>query len=351
MKNNKRLPKLIICLMLSCMLAGCGNNKSNPNVAEGMKAIEELRYNDALICFEAATVNKEDSRLISRGKGIASMGVLDYETAITCLEECLFHSKGKVSDMDYDINYYLAAAYCKSGEYSEAEQVYSAILDMRPEEADAYYLRGNARLEQGQFEKAKADFDKLIELLPNDFDKLIKIYEVLESHRYKEIGQEYLQEALNNRVAKMGAYDKGRINYYLGEYQQAYLSLEEAKKLDTPEVYLYLGKAYEATGDYNYAINNVYTTYLNKHMGNALIYNQLGLCYMNQKNYELALSAFQSAMNMESNEIMQTLYFNEVVAYEFLGEYTKAAALLDSYLQTYPDDEVAKREYGFLITR
>jgi len=48
---------------------------------------------------------------------------------------------------------------------------------------------------------------------------------------------------------------------------------------------------------------------------------------------------------------MQTLSFNEIVAYEYLGEYTQASVLLDSYLKTYPDDEVAKREKQFLATR
>ena len=49
--------------------------------------------------------------------------------------------------------------------------------------------------------------------------------------------------------------------------------------------------------------------------------------------------------------MQQTLSFNEIVAYEYLGEYKKAAVLLDSYLQAYPDDETAKREKQFLQTR
>ncbi len=351
MKNRKLLLKMMICLMLCCMLTGCGKSKSNPNVAEGMKAIEELRYNDALICFEAATVSKEDSRLISRGNGIASMGVLDYEAAISYLEECLSYSKGRISDMDYDVNYYLAAAYCKLGKYTKAEEIYTAILALKPEEVEAYYLRGNTRLQTYRYELAQEDFSKVISLAPNDYDKLIHIYELLEAQGYKELGQQYLTDALENRSSKMSKYDIGRIYFYLGEYQQAYLNLEEAKSLNTPEVYLYLGKSYEATGDYNYAINNVYTTYINKNQSNAAIYNQLGLCYMNQQNYEAALTAFQCAMNVENNEMMQTLLFNEVVAYEFLGEYTKATALLNSYLSTYPDDEVGKREFDFLSTR
>ena len=49
--------------------------------------------------------------------------------------------------------------------------------------------------------------------------------------------------------------------------------------------------------------------------------------------------------------MMQTLKFNEIVAYEYLNEFEQATILLDNYLKIYPDDEQAKREYGFLSTR
>ncbi len=109
--------------------------------------------------------------------------------------------------------------------------------------------------------------------------------------------------------------------------------------------------AYEATGDYNYAITNVYTAYLTQKDGTAELYNQLGLCYLKQEQYAPALDAFQKAMQIPDNGMMQTLSFNEIVAYEYLGNYNQAAALLQNYLATYPDDETEKREYGFLSTR
>ena len=61
--------------------------------------------------------------------------------------------------------------------------------------------------------------------------------------------------------------------------------------------------------------------------------------------------AFQTGMNIEGNDMMQTLKFNEVIAYEYMGDYKTAAALMNSYLRSYPDDETAKREYEFLQTR
>lgn len=331
-------------------LCGCGK-KGNPNVDEAMQYITAMDYQAALASFDVAEQNGEDARLIARGRGIASMGLTDYESAITYLLECLALSDGVVEDMDYDANYYLAAAYQKCGRYAEAEAVYDAILALRENETDAYFLRGNARLEQGNYQAAKEDFDKIVELEPNNYKRLIQIYEVLSAEGYKNLGVEYLQAALEKKSSKMTAFDEGLIYYYLGNYEQAQISLEKAKETGEADAYLYLGMAYEATGDYNYAITNVYTSYLAKNDGNAEIYNQLGLCYMKQEEYALALEAFQNAMKIEDNGMMQTLQFNEIIAYEYLGEYTQAEVLLDNYLKTYPDDEVAQREYDFLSTR
>lgn len=351
MKKRQRLLQVFLGIALSGVLTGCGSDLRNTNIEAGMKAISQMDYQTALANFDHAEASGENARLIARGRGIAGMGLTDYASAIARLEECLSYSNGLVMSIDYDVNYYLAAAYSKSGNQEKAEQIYTAILALLPEETDAFFLRGNARLELGWYEKAVGDFEEVIRLAPEDYDRLVGIYEVLDSHGYQEVGKAYLQVALDKRADKMKAYDKGRIYYYLGEYQQAYLYLEEAKTSQTADVYLYLGRSYEATGDYNYAINNVYNAYLEKQEGNADIYNQLGLCYLKQENHTAALDAFQKAMNIPNNGMMQTLQFNEIVAYEYLGEYTKAAVLLNNYLKTYPDDEQAKREYDFLSTR
>lgn len=352
MENKKYgLLKILFGVLCAVVLSGCGSRGSTSAVAEGMQYIEAMDYNAAMTSFATAQLNGENPRLIARGMGIASMGLTDYEAATEYFLTCLRLSNGMVEEMDYDVNYYLAAAYQKTENYEDAEKVYDAILALRPGETDAYYLRGNARLSQGQYQTAKEDFDKVIELEPTNFNRLIQVYEVLAASGYKQMGQEYLEAALEERSDKMSAYDRGRTYYYLGNYEQAQVLLEQAKDSGSAECYLYLGMAYEATGDYNYAITNVYTSYLSRGEGDAEIYNQLGLCYLKQGEYTSALQSFQSAMQMEENSMMQVLRFNEIVAYEYLGEYTQAAVLLDNYLKTYPDDEEARREYSFLSTR
>ena len=346
-KIHRKIAAAGVCCLTIGMLTGCGSDTTKIN--EGMQLVETLDYQGALNAFDEAEGLGEDSRLLARGRGIASMGLTEYDQAVEYFTQALELSDGWIQNVDYDMNYYLAAAYTKNGQPAEAKKVYDAILGLKPEEKDAYFLRGSVELELGDYESAKADFDRVISMDPKNYDRLIDIYEVLAEHGYREAGQEYLQNVLDT-AKQLDAYDSGRIYYYLGEYQKAYLALEEAKDKGGADSYLYLGRSYEATGDYNYA-SNVYNNYLSKQGSNAEIYNQLGLCEMAKKEYQKALEAFQAGKQIEGNELMQTLSFNEIVAYEYLEEYQKAAVLLKTYLQNYPDDQTAIREQAFLSTR
>lgn len=347
-KIKIRFAACVVCL--GAFLAGCGAEKAESYTKQGMTAVQELRYDEALSLFNTGEENGEDKRQLYRGMGIAYMGKTDYASAVTYLEAALKLSDGNVEDMDFDLNYYLATAYFKNGQAQEAIQAYNAILALRPKEMDAYYLRGCVELSQNDYEKAQADFDAAIALDPKNYDQMIRIYMVLEEYGYKEAGREYLQNAMTENEKSISDYDMGRICYYMGDYENARNFLTNLKTATDYGAALYLGRTYEALMDYNYAAS-IYADYAEYDQTKAEIYNQLGLCRMKMNEYDLALEAFQAAMKVEDNGMMQTLKFNEIVAYEYKGDYKTAAALMNSYLQSYPDDETAKREYEFLQTR
>lgn len=349
MKSYSKVKACLTAVGMMFFLSGCGNG-GQENIDAGMDAVAAMEYEQALTCFETALANGEDSRLLYRGQGIAYMGLTQYGDAAQSFEKALENSNILVDAMDYDINYYLATAYYKNGELDKAIQVYDAILALKDTEKTAYFLRGTIKLEQGNYEAAIADFDRTIALGKKDYGQLISIYEVLEQNGYKQIGQEYLQAAIEADEKSMTDYERGRISYYLEDYASASTYLERARSNDDEKTILYLGKTYEALGDYNYAAS-VYSSFLVEHTDSEQIYNQLGTCRMQMGNYEEALTAFQAGMSVEDNSILQTLQFNEIVAYEYMGEYKKAAVLMESYLKTYPGDEIAQRENIFLQSR
>ncbi len=336
--------------MAVLLLAGCGTQRQVSYTKQGMDAVEALAYEEALGYFDSALEEGEEKRKLYRGMGLAYMGLTQYENDILYLEAALHESGGRVEDMDFDINYYLATAYYKSGRPQDAVKAYDAILALRPKEKDACFLRGYVKLSQNLFEEASKDFDAAIALDGKDYDQMLRIYMALEEYGYKDAGITYLQKAMAENEKSISDYDMGRMCYYMGDYENA---RDHLSRLDTSKEYgaaLYLGRTYEALGDYNYA-SGIYAGYTENDQSKAEIYNQLGLCRMEMKEYSQALEAFQAAMKIEDNGMLQTLKFNEIVAYEYMGDYKTASALMSSYLTSYPDDGTAKREYEFLKTR
>lgn len=72
---------------------------------------------------------------------------------------------------------------------------------------------------------------------------------------------------------------------------------------------------------------------------------------MTKGEYLAALEAFQEGIGLGDPGMMQALSFNEIAAYEYLGDFAQAKALMEAYMKNYPDDWNAKREFDFLSTR
>lgn len=337
---------LITVLLAGVMLTGCGQN--NTDVKAAMSAIEALNYDDAKEYLDAAETDNENERLIARARGIIALGSADYDAAKDYFTKALQTGDGSVSDFEYDVSYYLAAAEYKSGDYEGAEKTYSAIIGMQPKDSNAYYLRGTTNLALNKHDEALRDFNSAIDGV-KDPDLYIKIYEVLEAAGYKEEGADYLDRAQNLDV-KLSDYQKGRLYFCSENYEDARTFLEKARLSGDEGSVLYLGRTYEALGDLNYAAS-LYKTYLEKNPGDSQICNQLGLCMLDNGDYEGALKAFESGLNSDDGSSRQTLRFNEIVAYERMSDFKKAAVLMQAYLTDYPDDAQAAKEYEFLKTR
>lgn len=349
MKHYRRKAAVILAAFTLAILPGCGSGKTE-NLDQGMALVEQLEYEEALKSFDAAVLNGEDAQLAYRGMGLAYMGLSQYDSAVSSLQRALSYSDERLDQMDYDINYYLATAYYKQGDLDSAKGVYEAIIALRPKEKNAYYLKGVVELKQGDPESAAADFDTAVSIDTRDYDLRIDIFCSCAENGQQELGQGYLQAVLDDEDGRLSDYNRGRMNFYLGNYEEARNALESAMDTDeSADVVSLLGQTYEQLGDYNYAAS-VYNNYLSE-TPDAQIYNQLGLCNLRIGEYEAALEAFQAAIAMEGNQIMQTLRFNEIVAYEYLGQFDQARLSMESYLASYPDDEKAQREYEFLQTR
>nr|MCR4923080.1 tetratricopeptide repeat protein [Lachnospiraceae bacterium] len=139
--------------------------------------------------------------------------------------------------------------------------------------------------------------------------------------------------------------------YYLGNYDEARGIFEKERgKNDNAQVTAYLGKTYSKLGDDSYAAT-LMEEYLKKTPEDAEICNELGLIKLRQSDLEGALAAFQKGIQINDEEYIQSLKYNEIVTYEYMRDFEKAKERMAEYVRYYPADEKAVRENKFLSTR
>ena len=349
--SRKKITVGMITLVGLLALGGCakGEDKKNNDVSLGMAAIQEASYDTAVEYFNHSIEEGKDLQLAYRGLGMAYMNQGEYEAARDAFVQALQNGSFYVNDLEEDISCYLASAYYKMGDYENAIATYTNVLQVSKKNDDLYYLRGVVQLEAGNLEAAIQDFDKSVSLNAKDCDRYINIYRALAQAGEKERGKTYLEQS-SSLLKDKQTYEKGRILYYMEDYNGAVSILESLSEAGDNGATLYLGKSYEALGDMNYAAS-LYEKYLQTDETNGEVYNQLGLCKVNMGEYETALSCFQKGIATGDGEVMQELLFNEASAYEYVSDFSTAKTKFSEYLAKYPNDEVAKREYEFLKTR
>lgn len=338
-------------LGLALMFTGCsGENKTKEdNITLGMTAIQETAYDTAAEYFNQSIQEGKDLELAYRGLGMTYMNQGEFEAAKEAFICALQNASFGVDKLEVDISCYLASAYYKLGDYANALETYNNVLAVDKKNSDIHYLRGMVYLETGNTEAAVSDFDRSIALDNKNQDRYINIYEALSDHEQKEKGRTYLEQA-QSLLTDKDNYEKGRILYYLEDYNGAIGQLEALSEAGDNRATLYLGKSYEALGDMNYAAS-LYESYITTDDTNGEVYNQLGLCKLAMGEYETALTYFQKGIETKDNEVMQELLFNEATAYEYVSDFSTAKTKFSEYLTKYPNDAQAVREYEFLKSR
>lgn len=344
------MKRYIAVILGVCFLGGCGQVLPHECIDEGMRYIEEMSYQSALEAVSRGKEAGEDAQLLARAEGLAYMGLGQYEEAAQCFMDSIANAGNRVTDLEIDTNFYLASALYKLERYSEAQEIYTAILNYCGKNEDAFFLRGCTYLKQSDYEKGFADFLQAFEMKPNNVDLMIEAFEELKSAGYEAEGLTFLQTVLDTRAASLTDAQKGTLYYYLNNYEDARIYLDSAVTNGNMEMSLLLGRTYEKLGDMNYACV-VYQAYLDANMKNAEVYNNLGICYMTQGKNQEALEAFEAGIALGSSGVLQNLTYNRVVAYENLGRFSEAKSFMQEYLTFYPDDTKALREYEFLKTR
>ena len=294
---------------------------------------------------------RTEDELSYRKIGIESMQSGDYEGALAAFDGALACCTGKITDLEIDICYYKAQAQYMAGDTKGALETYTALIDYDKKNADAYYLRGSLYLLEGEDKKAFADYALAVENDDANYDLYIQAYSDLTDAGFPDEAKQYLEDAV--QVPGKDAKDyamRGKAYALLGEYDKAAEQLDKAVELKSDDAILYRAQVYEATGDSDKA-KPLYEEYVKTNEDNPAALGSLGSMLLEAGKYEDALNYIQTALASEDVEDEQNLRRNEILAYEYKGDFASAKEKMASYVEDYPEDETAAREYQFLQTR
>lgn len=305
----------------------------------------------AAALFLCSGCNKREvNQMDYREKGINLMQNGKYEEALVEFQNALNLSLGEIGDEEVDICFYKAEAQYYLGDLEGAMKTYSSIIDFN-ENAKAYFLRGNLYYSLGQEENALNDYALAIKNDKKNYDLYIGVYEALIAHGKEKEAQDYLNQALE--IGGKSAYDKmqkGRIYFLLKETDTAISLLEEAIAAKEEEAYFYMAEVQEALGNESEAQANI-ESYINSKDVDSYNLFEVANTELGKGNYGMAIECLNQALALENVPNKQMIMKTLVIAYEHNRDFEAAKKLMAEYVQNYPDDEEAQREYTFLETR
>lgn len=323
--KKKRGLALVLLLCVGLSVTGCSKDRTN----------DELAY---------------------RKIGIRSMEQGNYKEAVDSFQKALDQSKGKIRNLELDICMNKAEALYQNGQPEDAIAVCDAVLDYNDKYANAYYLRGNIYLQQGNVQQALSDYELAAKHAAADYEIYIQLYENLNRAGRAEDGVKYLTQALELKgKGRKYLASRGYIYFLQGDYASAKDELTQAVAIEKKEgeddkAELYLAQTYDQLGDQNEA-TQYYELYAKDHADDAVVLEELGNMAMEQENYGQALTYYQNGLATMSPVNEQKLRRGEIAAMEQLYDFEQAKEKMSQYVLDYPDDEEAAREYLFLKTR
>lgn len=303
-----------------------------------------------LVFVCTACSERQESQLEYRQNGINLMENGKYEEALVEFQNALDLSLGEIGETELDICFYKAETLYHLGDTQGAMDTYTSIIKYN-KDAKAYFLRGNLYYSLGEEEKALKDYEAALEQEKKDYDLYIGVYEALIAHGKEQEALAYLNQALE--ISGNSAYDKmqkGRINFLLGEQQTAISLLEEAIDGKETAAYYYLAEIYYELGESKTAEEYI-VAYMESGKADSYGLFNIGNDQIGKGNFGMAIKCLTAALELEDVPNKQMVMKTLVIAYEQNGDFESAKALMEEYVQNYPDDEEAAREYIFLETR
>lgn len=229
-----------------------------------------------------------------------------------------------------------ANIYSKQDNHQKAIDLLEQAIDLTDDPADVYSLIGMEYLFLENFQKAKVNFMKCLEVDDQDYSALYNIiycFDFLEEHQG---AIDYLNMFLDsNPYCEVAWHQVGKQHFGLKDYEKALSAYEFAIISDDRFVGAYLekGKVLEKLGRYNEALENYQITLeLEDPTSFALL--RMGKCYDKLGSDELAIKHFERCVHedplLDNGWIAITDFYQKRLDYQKALYFINKAISIDS---------------------
>lgn len=336
----------------------------NPDKAEyylayGMALIGMAQYEEARTQFQYVvrdTNNKivrENNKRAYRGIALSFYNEGNYEQAKGYLELAL--KTEELEELNLDLMAYMANCELLLNNYDRSMSYWNKLIEEKPGKKmlSEYYLgRAKTQNVSGNDSGAIQDYQSAIKNNSDNYQAYLGLYLTLTATLDEAGAKEILEEA-REKAEK----DSDNIlyavifDYYSEDYEKALEYIDKAKEQGILEAVYYEGRICQDKGEYDNAMK-LYDSFIeSKPMGvNAEVCNQYAGCLMESGKYDEAIEWLNKGAAMAAGSVRQQLMFNQVVAYENIGDFESAKNIATEYLKAYTDENM-QREFSFIKTR
>ena len=212
------------------------------------------------------------------------------------------------------IYHYRGLAYHKKGGFDLAIEDFNKALELNPNNVETYHCRGLAYHKKGGFDLAIEDFNKALELNPNN----VETYHC-----------------------------RGVTYYSKGDFDRAIEDFSKALKLNPDNVgktYHYRGLAYHKKGVFDLAIED-FNKALELNPNNVETYHCRGVTYYSKGDFDRAIEDFSKALKLNPDNVGKTYHYRGL-AYHKKGGFDLAIEDFNKALELNPDNMMSYTSRG-----
>jgi tetratricopeptide (TPR) repeat protein len=232
----------------------------------------------------------------------------------------------------------LAETYLKLGKVHEGVESAKKAVELDPENREALLMLINLNLTAKKYESARELLDKLLKKNPLDEEALLlHVLVDVEDQKNARAHQDLLAYLKRDPASANGYFYLGRLEQSMGNTKKAIAAFERAMELRPSFVQAatYLAFLLENGGNKQRALE-LYR-WLADETDEPAFHKKLGTFYLENKEYEKALSAFKTIESKEPEDLNNTVKVALILIE--LKQFKEAAAKLKGLLKQSPDSD------------